>query len=483
MTDEYAYTSAIDLAAAIAARRVSSRELVIGAADRIERLNGDINAVVRVDLDAALTAAAAADVAVTNGDDLGPLHGVPVTIKDSLQTKGLITTSGAPILADYVPEVDADPVARYRKAGAVILAKTNLPLWAGDVQSYNDVYGTTSNPFDFTRSPGGSSGGSAASLAAGFSPLEIGSDIGGSIRNPAAMCGVVGHKPSYGLCSSSGQIPGMPGSYTKADIAVVGPMARSVDDVELGLDLLIGPDDWNATAWSATLPPARSTTPKGLRVAAWLDDPACPISAEVRSLLESAAGALAAAGAKVDHDARPEVPFEKARQVFEQLIGAALAGSWSHSEIEEMAKLDSSGLGLEGGLGVKYSVQRHRAWLTGNERRLQLRARWRTFFEDWDVMLMPVSPRAAIAHDHSEPMTNRIIDVDGSQRSYMDQMAWMGIVGVVYLPATVVPIGQTASGLPVGVQIVGPYLEDRTPIAVARMVEKALGGFAKPSGF
>ncbi|MCP3936820.1 MAG: amidase [Actinomycetia bacterium] len=479
MTPEVAYSSAIEQAAAVAAREVSSRELVLAAASRIAEMDTDVNSVVRVDIDAALAAAAEADSAVAAGQDLGPLHGVPLTIKDSFQTKGLITTSGAPELADFVPEVDADPVARYRSAGAVVLGKTNLPIWAGDVQSFNDVYGTTSNPYDLRRSPGGSSGGSAAALAAGLTPLEIGSDIGGSIRNPAGMTGVVGHKPSYGLCSARGQIPGMPGTLTQADIAVVGPMARTVDDVELGLDLLTGPDDWHATAWSAELPPARTTDPKKLRVGAWLDDPGCPVSAEVVALLETAVRSLDELGAAVDVDTRPTLTFEKSVRTFDELIGAALSGGWSLSELEEMAQRDHT----QGGLGVAHAAQRHRSWLASNERRLQLRKRWREFFTEHDVMIMPVSPRPAIEHDHSMPLTKRTIDVDGEARPYTDLMAWMGLTGVVYLPATVVPVGLTADGLPVGAQIVGPFLEDRTPIAVARMLEQTLGGFRRPQGF
>ena len=479
MTDDHAYRSAKELAAAIAAKEVSSRELVISAADRIDRLDKDVNAVVRLDLDGALAAASAADEATAAGRSSGPLHGVPMTIKDSFQTKGLVTTSGAPELADFVPEIDADPVARHRSAGAVVLGKTNLPIWAGDVQSFNDVYGTTSNPWDLARSPGGSSGGSAAALAAGFTPIEIGSDIGGSIRNPASMCGVVGHKPSYGLCSARGQIPGMPGSYTQADIAVVGPMARTVDDVELGLDLMTGPDDWHATAWTAELPPARTIDPTSLRVAVWADDDACPVSTAVRSTVERAASALEGLGARVDATARPTLTLEKSIGVFDQLISAALAGGWSAAEIEEMATKSQ----LSGGLGVTHAAQRHRAWLSANERRLQLRARWRTFFEDWDVVLMPVSPRAAVLHDHSMPMTARTMDVDGVERPYTDQMAWMGAIGVVYLPSTVIPVGHDEDGLPIGVQVVGPFLEDRTPIAVARMIEATLGGFRPPPGF
>ena len=239
---EHTYSTAAETAAAIASGDVSSRELLEAALARVDQLDGPINAVVALDAERALDAADQADQAVARGDQLGPLHGVPITIKDSFQTEGVITTSGAPELADFVPDRDADPVARYKDAGAIVYAKTNLPIWAGDLQSYNKVYGTTANPYDIECTPGGSSGGSGASLAAGYTPLELGSDIGGSIRIPCHWSGVCGHKPSYGVVSALGQIPGMPGTLSQADIAVAGPMARDVDDLEIALDILAGPD-------------------------------------------------------------------------------------------------------------------------------------------------------------------------------------------------------------------------------------------------
>ena len=217
---ELHWMSATELAAAIATKRVSSVEVLEHLVGRIERLDGEINAVVQWDLDRARADAAAADAAVAAGDPLPPLHGVPMTVKDSFMTQGCITTSGAPELADFVPEVDAWPVAGMRRAGAIPFAKTNLPIWAGDIQSFNDVYGTTNNPWDLARGPGGSSGGSAAALAMGFTPIEIGSDIGGSIRVPAHYSGVMGHQPSYAVVPAHGQIPGPPGTLTMADLAV-----------------------------------------------------------------------------------------------------------------------------------------------------------------------------------------------------------------------------------------------------------------------
>ena len=269
---DHSYSTALETAASIAAKEVSSRELLEAALSRVERLDGPINAVVALDAERALEAANRADEAVARGDELGPLHGVPITIKDSFQTEGLTTTSGAPELAEFVPDKDADPVARYKDAGAIVYGKTNLPIWAGDLQSYNKVYGATANPYDIECTPGGSSGGSSAALAAGYTPLELGSDIGGSIRTPCHWSGVCGHKPSYGIVSALGQIPGMPGTLSQADIAVAGPMARDVDDLEMALDLLAGPDSWNQIAYSLTLPAPRHKQVKDFRVAVWLDE-------------------------------------------------------------------------------------------------------------------------------------------------------------------------------------------------------------------
>ena len=358
-------------------------------------------------------------------------------------------------------------------------AKTNLPIWAGDLQSYNKVYGTTANPYDIECTPGGSSGGSGASLAAGYTPLELGSDIGGSIRIPCHWSGVCGHKPSYGVVSALGQIPGMPGTLSQADIAVAGPMARDVDDLEIALDILAGPDSWNQLAYSLTLPPARHEDVKNFRVAVWIDEEAAPVSDAYRNLLLKAAAAFEEAGAHVDYEARPSFTFEKAVDTFRHLLSAAEAGTWTLSEIEEQAASKEE---PQGELGIWYASMRHREWLSWHERRLQQRNRWREFFESFDVILLPVTLTEAIRHDHSSPFTGRTIQVDDQQRPYTDQLKWMGLTGVSWLPATVVPIGQIDSK-PVGVQIAGPFLEDRTTLAAGRFLQQALGGFQRPEGF
>jgi amidase len=308
---DLAHVSALDLAAAIRRRQVSSREALEYFLARIAALDKTINSVVTIDAERARAEADEADRLLARGETRGSLHGVPMTIKDSLQTRGMRTTSGAPELANFVPQEDAWPVARVREAGAVIFGKTNLPSYAGDLQSYNDVFGTTNNPYDLTRTPGGSSGGSAAALACGFTPLEVGSDIAGSIRLPSHMSGVVGHKPSYGIVPAHGQIPGPPGTLTLADLAVVGPMARTVEDLEHGLEILAGPNRWEKAAWRLELPPPRRKKLADYRIAAWLDDPRCRVEPGVKALLETAARKLMDAGAALDTDARPDFSLEK----------------------------------------------------------------------------------------------------------------------------------------------------------------------------
>ncbi len=477
---ELAYSSAIAIAKKIRRREISSREALDYFLARVAALDKPISSVVTIDAERARAEADAADAAIARGEVRGPLHGVPMTIKDSFQTAGMRTTSGAPELSGFVPQEDAWPVARLREAGAVIFGKTNLPIYAGDLQSYNKVFGTTNNPYDVTRTPGGSSGGSAAALACGFTPLELGSDIGGSIRLPSHMSGVVGHKPSYGIVPAHGQIPGPPGTLTLADLAVAGPMARSVDDLKLGLDIMAGPNRWEHPAWRLKLPSARSRSLKGYRVAAWLDDPRCRVEPEVRDLLERAAHTLAKEGVQVDPEARPGFTLEKAVDTFFALLQAALAGGVERDRLDDYAATAGD---TPAARTRRLLAMRHRDWLSYNERRLQMRKRWEEFFTKWDAILLPVMPCPAIPHDHSEPMASRVTSIGGEQRSYWDLTAWMAPAGVCYLPVTVVPIGRVSNGLPVGVQVVGPYLEDYTTLHLAKHLLILLGGCPRPAGF
>ncbi len=485
MTD-IAFRSATALVAAIRNREVSSRELLEYYLKRVERHNPKINAIVTLDVDRARQQADAADAALKRGDNLGPLHGLPMTIKDTFETAGVRTTAGAPVHADHVPTHDASTVARLKAAGAVVFGKTNTPMFAMDVQSYNPIFGVTNNPWDLTRSPGGSSGGSAAALAAGLTGLELGSDIGGSIRNPAHYCGVYGHKPTFDIVPLRGHIPGPPGALTAADIAVAGPLARSAEDLSVALDLLVGPDDDDALAWRIVLPPPRRSALREYRVAAWLDDPACPVDVEVRTRHQATVDALRKAGVQVDEQARPGFQFTDALGTYLRLLWAAISPGVPPEAFQNFINMATQLPQDDKGLLAHFvhgTILRQRDWLLLHEARAQYRARWAEFFKNYDVLLCPITPTAAIPHDHSEPMTVRTIQVNGQPHPYLNNIAWAGLIGMAYLPVTMAPVGLTSQKLPVGVQVVGPYLEDRTTIDFARRLGEVVGGFVVPPGY
>jgi amidase len=480
------FRTATELARALRARKLSSAELLEHFAERLERVNPQLNAVVATNFEAARARARAADAALARGEACGALHGLPMTIKDAIEVAGMPTACGAPELAKHIPERNADAAERLVAAGAVIFGKTNVPLYAGDFQSYNDVYGTTSNPWDLSRAPGGSSGGSAAALAAGLTPLELGSDIGGSIRNPAHFCGVYGHKPSYGIVSPRGHIPGPPGLLQAADLNVVGPLARSPEDLELAMSVLVAPRPEDAPAWRIELPPARHQRLSEFRVATWLGEPAGPpIAAEVAELLERAAERIAAAGAQIDASARPAIDAAESHRTYLRLLYGVIGAGFPEEILrgfeQALPGLPESDHGPFAEM-VRGAVGPHRRWLRDSEVRLHLRARWTELFREIDVLLCPIMPVPAFPHDHS-PLPTRVLDIDGRAHPYLDLVFWAGLVTVVGLPSTVVPIGRTRAGLPVGMQVVaGPY-EDRTALQFAALLEDELGGFVPPPAF
>ena len=460
---EPAFESAAELAARIRRREVGARELLDVCLERVERLNPDINAIVTLDAERARGRADEADEALGRGEVWGPLHGLPITVKDQFQTAGIRTTCGAEEWADFVPEVDAVPVARLLAAGAVLFGKTNTPARTGDWQTSNVLFGTTRNPWDLERSPGGSSGGSAAALAAGLTALELGGDIGGSVRIPAAWCGVYGHKPTWGIVPGRGSLPAAPGTLARVDVASPGPLGRSADDLELALGVLAGPDEWDAVAWRLELPPPREGR---LRVALWTEDPSQPVAAEVRAGVEAAAAALASAGAEVT----PLRPFELAEltRLRRRLVYPIIARRATDAELDRLDHERSA-----------WARASHRDWLDVDEQRQRVRAHCAQLFRDHDVLLCPVAPVAAIPHDQ-RPMAERTIVIDGEERPYGDLGSWISLAGVALLPATSAPVGRTAGGLPLAVQIVGPHLEDRTTLAVARRLAELVGGFEPP---
>jgi amidase len=484
---QWSFKTAVELSGALAAKRVSAVELAQDAIDRIERHDGRINAICVRDFGAALDAAHAADAALARGETR-PLLGLPVTIKESYNIAGLPTTWGIPAQKDFIAAEDALSVARVRGAGGVILGKTNVPLGLGDWQSYNAIYGITNNPFDLTRTPGGSSGGSSAALAAGYGPLSLGSDIGGSLRVPAFHCGVYAHKPTFALVPSRGHTPPpfQPLPLDR-DLAVVGPMARCAADLSLLLDVTAGPDPLEAgKAYRLELPAPRHNDLKNFRVLLIDTDPVMPTDTIVRGAIEQLAGNLAKAGMTVTRDSPLLPDFAASSRLYMRMLLGFLGASFTPAVYAgakaAAAQLAADDLSLSAerlrGIGLS-----HRDWLIDEGARARLRAQWRELFKSFDAVICPLMPTPAYPHNHSAEQEARRISIDGQDHVYPDQLAWPGIATLPGLPATAIPIGFSPDGLPLGVQIVGPWLEDRTPLRLAELIEREYGGFVPPPMF
>lgn len=483
---EWKYKSVHELAAALAAREVSACDLAEAAITRIEDLDPKLNAVCVRDFDRAREAARAADVALATGERR-PLLGIPLLVKESFNVAGLPTTWGFPQHKDFVPTEDALPVARVKAAGGIVLGKTNVPFGLGDWQSYNDIYGTTNNPFDTGRSPGGSSGGSAAALAAGYVPLALGSDLGGSLRVPAHFCGVYAHKPTLGVVPARGHIPPpfapLPDTV---DLAVVGPMARCAADLALLFDVMAGPDEIDAgIAYRLDLPAPRHERLSDFRVLVLDTHPLLPTDSAVRLAIGSLAERLGGAGVRVAHESELLPDLGNSAGLYMRMLMSLLAVNWSAEAYANFQKqaaampTEASGLDAEQVRGVVLS---HRDWIVANNARCQLRAQWREFFKAFDALICPISPVTAFPHDHSDGQARRI-SIDGEPHPYGNQLVWPGVATLPGLPATSVPIGISPKGLPIGVQIIGPLFEDRTPLKLAQLIEAQFGGFVPPADF
>ena len=475
--DDLALQSAVELAAAVRAGRTTSRDLVEMYLDRIDRWDGALNAVVTVDADGARRRADALDAEHDAGHSRGPLHGVPMTVKDAFATAGIRTTSGSTERAGHVPTEDALAVARLVAAGAVILGKTNVPEGITGQETANALFGRTNNPWDPGRSPGGSSGGAAAAVAAGLTALELGSDSGGSVRLPAHCCGIYGHVPTQGLVPLRGHLPLVPLDEVgmQVDLMGVGPLARSPLDLAVALGVLAGPDVQDGRAWQVTLPPSHLSDPTDVRVALWTDDDDFPVSSGVRLALEEAGGRLEAAGVVVDRHARPDFRLADAEQVaFALWVASTTMSSDNFAELSTLA----GGLPPErddrAARRLRAEVMSHHEWTRLDGERRRMSRAWEALLADYDVVICPVSPVVAVPHDPEPALVAdldhrlaRTIDVDGRARPYLEQMTWNIVVGMAGLPSTVAPVGVDASGLPVGAQVVGPRFADLTTIAFA----------------
>jgi amidase len=454
--DSLEYRGTAELIAALTAKKVSSAELVDHAISRIETIDPSINAVVVRDFDRARAAARLADASPRR--DRLALLGIPITVKEAYNVAGLPTTWGMREYKDWHPSRDAVAVARLKAAGAIVLGKTNVPLGLMDWQSYNDVYGTTNNPWDRGLTPGGSSGGAAAALACGYVSMELGSDLAGSLRCPAHFCGIFSHKPSFGLVPLRGHAPPpIEGYGPEIEMSVGGPMARSADDLALAMDILTAAENGLSPSSYMELVSPRHQALSEFRVLIIDAHPLQPTAHEIREALDRLAKELGKHGTRIAHGSPLLPDLAEATRLYRVLF------EWlPDSPTKYVTRLISP------------------QWVAATIARRQLVRKWRELFRDWDLVLCPVMGSLAFPHDHSDKQSRKI-EIDGNSYPYGQGFAWPSLASVANLPATVVPIGQSKTGLPIGLQIIGPYFEDRTTIAFAALLEREFGGFIKPS--
>jgi amidase len=483
------HESVVELSTAIARGALASRDVLEFFLDRCA--SSTLNAVVTVDADAARTAADRADAAVRGSAALGALHGVPMTVKDAWAVRGMRSTSGLAEFDGEPPNEDAVAVRRLRAAGAVVFGKTNVPPGITGQETANSLFGRTVNPWDPRRTPGGSSGGAAAAVAAGLTALELGSDSGGSVRQPAHCCGIYGHVPTHGLVPLRGHRPQVPFEHVgkDPDLMTAGPLARTADDLQLALDVLVGDDPAVGGGLRFDLPPPRVRALEAARVAIWSDDENFPVDAMVGDCLARAVDELAKAGAVVSEFAPPFSVTE----AWEVGFALWVAGASARTEDDEMYRLraQTHACGLRG-QRARAETMTHRDWLRLDEHRHDLQRRLLTALSDVDVLLCPVIPVTAPPHDSSEDLDavasvddrlERSIEVNGAERAYLDQLTWSVVVGLAGLPSTATPIGLARDGLPVGVQVVGGRYQDRTTIEFARLLAEVVPQPGPPPAF
>ncbi len=466
------FETATRLARAIRRGRLSSVEATAAHLERIARLNGRINALVVVDREGAMKAARAADRALrSKKKPPGPLHGVPITIKEAFDVAGLRTTSSHPPLRDNVAKADASVVARLRAAGAVILGKTNVPELCADFQTDSPLFGTTKNAWDDRRTAGGSTGGGGVAVAARLSPLELGSDIGGSVRNPAHYNGIFSLKPTEWRVPGHGHVPDVPGlTRTVRYMGTFGPLARSIDDLDLALRLIAGPDGREAEGAPVPLEPTPKLSAKGLRIAVLGSNPLVPVSADTAAVVQATAKLLSKAGAKVKHAEPAGLDWQQAwddwSDLFQYLIlalqplsererflGRTDSPDPSRRSVARAARLD---------LGQFFAVL---------DRRDRTMRRCETFLDDYDAWLMPVMPDAAfIRQKQTDPLV-----IDGVGYPYFFAgTAYNFLANLTGQPSVVLPCGFSKEGLPIGLQLTGKRWGDARLLGIAKAVEKLL---------
>lgn len=473
-------SSAISQAAAIKAGDLSAVELLTQTFARVDALNPELNAVIWQDRDAAMAQAKACDNEQAKGTSRGPLHGVPITVKESFDLAGSPTTWGIPEWAGNVRQTDSDAVTRYRAAGGIIYGKTNVPLKLVEWQTFNEIYGSTLSPWDKTRTPGGSSGGAGVAITTGMSALEVGSDIGSSIRNPAHYNGVFGLKPTWNVVSMQGHLPD--GWYGDIDIGVGGPLARTAADLTLATDILAGPSRFEGSQYALGLPADPRTQLSDFKVALMLGDTASPVETTYLDALAAFADTLEAKGATVIRNRLPDIDSEAHFSLYLKLLGAALSFGMTDAEAEAAAapfKDADAVIQRVGGTRMQGANISHRDWMAlDNERRIS-RLKFDAFFQDVDVILAPVCAGPAFLRDEVGMRQKRYIEINGAPQLEPLQLFWSGYSGVVGLPSVVGPMDQI-NGLPVGYQAITGHGRDYTALAFARAVEAEVGGYVPP---
>lgn len=467
------FKTAVDLCAKIKAGELSSGEVLSDHIASIEAFDAAINAVVVRDFDRAQEQAEAADRRRSDmhAAGLGRLHGLPLTVKESFNVSGLATTWGMTSHCDNVAEQSAEVISRVNAAGAIVFGKTNVPNGLADHQTFSSLFGRTNNPWNTQLTCGGSSGGSAAALAAGFTSLEIGSDLAGSLRVPAHFCGVCCHRPSYGLVPQTGH--SLSGNPAATDITVIGPMARSIPDLRLLLDVLVGPDEFDARGWKIELPRSRADNLKDFRVAVLANHQACDVDQGIQAAIIDLAEALRRAGAQVSDKVEWPIDLELCYHDYMVMVRAV---GLRHCSLEDLRGLSDGIASLhEAEMNYRVATRKaaeltHHGWHALNERRHAFRLAWRRFFSSYDVVLCPVHASQAFVHNTDGKRESRMIHVNGRSQDYNASLFWLAIAGLNYLPVTVRPIA-FANELPIGIQVIGPYLEDLTTLRFAELLE------------
>lgn len=478
---EPCFETASGLARAIRKGKLTSREATEAHLERIDRLNGSVNALVVVDREGALKAARTADrTAGKKGAGLGPLHGVPITIKEAFDVKGLHTTSSHPPLKDNVATADASLVARLRAAGAVILGKTNVPELCADFQTESPLFGTSKNAWDDRRTAGGSTGGGAVAVAARFSPLELGSDIGGSVRNPAHYNGIFSLKPTEWRVPSRGHVPDLPGvTRVTRYMGVFGPLARSVDDLELALRIIAGPDGYEAEAPPVPIGPTPKLKASDLRIAVLESNPLVKVSDDTAKVVQATTKLLSKAGAKVKR-AEPEgldwtQGWEDWCDLFQYLLN-------SLKPLEQRERffpmIDSSDPSARSAArGARLDMGQFFAVLDRRDRTMR---QCESFLDEYDAWLMPVMPDAAfIRQSQREPLM-----IDGTPHPYFFAgTSYNFLANLTGQPSIVLPCGFSKEGLPIGLQLTGKRWDEAKLLGVAKVLEKLLPPCPVPPPF